>query len=115
MTAPTFTRNGSPFTPVDTTILKLVRGGTLPSVGALLRNGVSFPMIDTRPLRWHQGSTNPAGILDTLGVTAKLALSTRRLRAAYAGACIQVRRSSDNTTQDIGFDGSGNLDTREPS
>jgi hypothetical protein len=50
-------------------------------------------------------------ILDTLGVTAKLALSTRKLRSAYAGSAIQVRRSSDNTTQDIGFDGSGNLDT----
>jgi hypothetical protein len=50
-------------------------------------------------------------ILDTLGVTAKLALSTRKLRTAYAGSALQVRRSSDNTTQDIGFDGSGNLDT----
>lgn len=29
----------------------------------------------------------------------------RKLRAAYAGAAIRVRRSSDNTEQDIGFSG----------
>jgi len=37
--------------------------------------------------------------------------SLRKLRSAYSGSCIQVRRSSDNALQDIGFDGSGNLDT----
>jgi hypothetical protein len=57
------------------------------------------------------GGGGGGNILDTLGVTAKLALSTRKLRSAYAGSALQVRRSSDNTTQDIGFDGSGNLDT----
>lgn len=31
--------------------------------------------------------------------------SLRLTRAAYAGDCIKVRRSSDDTTQDIGFDG----------
>lgn len=33
--------------------------------------------------------------------------SMRRRRAAYAGACIRVRRSSDNAEQDIGFDAIG--------
>lgn len=33
-----------------------------------------------------------------------------KLRTAYAGAAIRVRRSSDNAEQDISFDGSGNLD-----
>jgi hypothetical protein len=37
--------------------------------------------------------------------------SLRKLRSSYSGNCIQVRRSSDNALQDIGFDGSGNLDT----
>jgi hypothetical protein len=36
--------------------------------------------------------------------------SLRRLRGSYAGSCIRVRRSSDNTEQDIGF-ASGVLDT----
>lgn len=36
---------------------------------------------------------------------ASAAYSLRKIRTAYAGNCIKVRRSSDNTTQDIGFSG----------
>lgn len=39
------------------------------------------------------------------------AYSLRKLSNSYTGSAIQVRRSSDNTVQDIGFDGAGNLDT----
>lgn len=42
---------------------------------------------------------------------AAAAYSLRKLRIAYTGYAIRVRRSSDNTSQDIGFDGNGNLDT----
>ena len=48
------------------------------------------------------------GILDTY--TAKAAYALRRLSSAYAGKCLRVRRSSDNTEQDIDFDGSGIID-----
>ena len=41
---------------------------------------------------------------------AQGAYSLRKLRSAYTGNCIRVRRSSDNTTQDIGFNGT-ELDT----
>ena len=34
----------------------------------------------------------------------------RKLRTAYSGSLIRVRRDSDNAEQDIGFDGNGNLD-----
>jgi hypothetical protein len=34
---------------------------------------------------------------------AKVAYSMRKLSSTYTGACIRVRRSSDNTEQDIGF------------
>jgi hypothetical protein len=34
---------------------------------------------------------------------AAAAYSLRKLRSAYTGNCIEVRRSSDNTTQNIGF------------
>jgi hypothetical protein len=51
-----------------------------------------------------------ANLIDAVGVTAQRAYSTRKLRGAYAGSAIQVRRSSDNTTLDIGFVGN-NLDT----
>jgi hypothetical protein len=36
--------------------------------------------------------------------------SLRKLKSTYAGAAIKVRRSSDNTTQDIGFIGNGEPD-----
>lgn len=39
------------------------------------------------------------------GLTASLAVSVRLLRSSYAGPCLRVRRSSDNTEQDIGFNG----------
>lgn len=42
--------------------------------------------------------------------TPAVAYSTRKLRTAYSGACLRVRRSSDSTEQDIGFSG-GKLDT----
>lgn len=42
---------------------------------------------------------------------AVLACSVRKISGAYTGDCMTVRRASDNTEQDIGFDASGNLDT----
>lgn len=50
-------------------------------------------------------------LLDSLSTTPAVAYSTRKLRSAYAGSALRVRRSSDDAEQDIGFDGSGNLDT----
>jgi hypothetical protein len=49
------------------------------------------------------------GLLD-LYPSAAAAYSLRKLRAAYTGSAIRVRRSSDNAETDIGFSG-GNLDT----
>ena len=43
-----------------------------------------------------------AGLLD-LYPTAQFGYSFRRLRDAYTGACIRVRRASDNVETDIGF------------
>lgn len=42
---------------------------------------------------------------------AAAAYSLRLLRSAYSGSAIRVRRSSDNTEQNIGFTASGGLDT----
>jgi hypothetical protein len=42
---------------------------------------------------------------------AAVAYSLRKLRTAYSGSAIRVRRAIDNAEQDIGFDSSGNLDT----
>lgn len=54
--------------------------------------GVILPLLDTYP-------------------NAAAAYSLRKLRTLYTGNAIRVRRSSDNTEQDIGFTATGNLDT----
>jgi hypothetical protein len=51
-----------------------------------------------------------ASLLLDLYPSAAAAYSLRKLRTAYSGSAIRVRRSSDNTEQDIGFV-SGQLDT----
>lgn len=49
-------------------------------------------------------------ILDTYSAAAA-AYSLRKLKSSYTGSAIRVRRSSDNTEQNIGFDTDGGLDT----
>ena len=49
-------------------------------------------------------------ILDTYSA-ASAAYSLRKLKSSYTGSAIRVRRSSDNTEQNIGFDTDGGLDT----
>lgn len=61
-------------------------------------------------LRRTTGSAPAVLPLDAVS-SAQLAVGLRKLRTAYAGNCIEVRRSSDNTTQNIGFNGTGGLDT----
>ena len=53
----------------------------------------------------------PSYILDTLGVTTYAAFSIRKVRGAYSGGCLRLRRSSDNAEADIGFGADGWLDT----
>lgn len=50
------------------------------------------------------------GILDEYSGAAA-AYSVRRLSSTYTDGLIRVRRSSDDTEQDIGFDANGDLDT----
>lgn len=64
------------------------------------------------------------GMLSPLGVSvtqtpllldlvtgAAAAYSLRKLRTAYAGSAVRVRRSSDSAEQDIGFTSAGDFDT----
>lgn len=55
-------------------------------------------------------SVTTLGLLDAYPGAAA-AYSVRKLRNAYTGSAIRVRRSSDNTESDIGFTATGNLDT----
>jgi len=50
------------------------------------------------------------GLLDSYGGAAA-AYSVRRLSSTYTGPLIEVERASDSTTQDIGYDANGDLDT----
>jgi hypothetical protein len=61
--------------------------------------------------RFAGGGVAPyVGLLDDYP-DAAAAYSLRLLKSDYTGDAIRVRRSSDNAEQNIGFDGSGNLDT----
>lgn len=61
--------------------------------------------------QFRAGKTFGSLLLDSISVQASAAYSLRKLRAGYSGACIRVRRSSDNSELDIGFAGAGVLDT----
>ena len=50
-------------------------------------------------------------LLDSFGANVLAAYSFRKLSSSYSGDAVRVRRTSDNTEQDIGFDSNGNLDT----
>jgi len=49
-------------------------------------------------------------LIDEVGVAAVFGLSTRKLRAAYAGNCCTLRRGSDDAESDFGFGADGWLD-----
>lgn len=72
-------------------------------------NQVSRMMLGST-LAWPTGDPNGTYPLDKTG-QADLGLSVRRLSSTYTGFCMRVQRSSDDATQDIGFDGNGDLDT----
>lgn len=62
------------------------------------------------------GLTVPAAaafLLDTYA-NAEAAFSVRRLSSQYTGACMRVRRASDNVEGDIGFDSNNELSLTSP-
>jgi hypothetical protein len=71
---------------------------------------VTGSTLRTRGIAAPPVSSGFIGLLDTYSGAA-VAYSVRLLSSTYAGPAIRVRRSSDNTEQNIGFDSSGNLDT----
>lgn len=63
----------------------------------------------SKQFTYYAGNVTASYLLDTYP-NAKAAYSLRKLSSTYSGSVIRVRRSSDNTEQDIGFDGN-ELDT----
>jgi hypothetical protein len=49
-------------------------------------------------------------ILDDISATALRAYSTRKIRSAYSGNCWRIKRASDSTETDIGFNTNGVID-----
>ena len=62
------------------------------------------------PYQVQPGVPAFTGILDTYTGAAVAYSAARRLSSSYTGSLIRVRRSSDNTEQDIGYNGSNVLD-----
>jgi len=75
-------------------------GGSMPEV-ILFTSALSNA--DRQLLQADQNEYYNILILDRLSASAVTIYSLRRMRGAYTGFCIRVRRSSDNTEQNIGF------------
>lgn len=71
------------------------------------RTGGTVPI--SLKMTWEEVAEAATPLLDTY-TGAAAAYSLRKLRTGETQA-VRVRRASDNTEQDIGFDGSGGLDT----
>jgi hypothetical protein len=71
--------------------------------------GTAISTTDRQLIERNQGEYY--GILVLAVAPSTAAYSLRKLRNAYAGSAIRVRRSSNNAELDIGFTASGDLDT----
>lgn len=61
-------------------------------------------------LHLRVSGTRQVFVLDNISTASTAAYSLRKLRDAYSGSAIRVRRSNDNAEEDIGFTADGNLD-----
>jgi hypothetical protein len=74
----------------------------------LLHRGFMF----TVPTTFFKKTASGGGYLvDNIATAPSFCYSLRKLRSSYNDYCIKIRRNSDNTTQDIGFDANGYVDT----
>ena len=84
--------------------------GTAYTFSVLATNSVGNSVVSTA-----SNAVTPAvvsiPVLTTNSITSVAAFSLRKLYSAYSGPAIKVRRSSDNTEQDISFTASGSIDT----
>jgi uncharacterized coiled-coil protein SlyX len=123
----TYTANGSSGTEAGT-IQKWYTANNATDAGTLVGTGNTYSptsadfgkyiIYEVTPVS-STGATGEASRIsryagtEILGFTSQAvqaAYSLRKLKASYTGNAIRVRRSSDNTTRDIGFTSSGLLD-----
>ena len=82
----------------------------LPSGTLTLSVTVSTAAGGTGAAKTATSTPSFTGVLDSLPASAA-SFSVRRLRSAYSGPLLRVRRSTDSAAQDIGVTVAGNLDT----
>ena len=58
----------------------------------------------------HRAASSSFALDQLASAVACAAYSLLRVRSSYAGACLRVRRSSDNTESDIGFGSNNKID-----
>ena len=93
------TRTEVPVTAINVTIASNNSGYNSP--GICLGGSVTFTASGAVSYLW--GSNGAP--LDAVETTYKLAVGLRKLRSAYSGNAIRIRRATDNEEQDFGFVG----------
>lgn len=100
---------------VTATITGLPEEATVQARVSTINEQGTSATVESNAVTLNAPAPTPTPTGDTLdadmGIAPTRAYSLRKIVAAYAGPAVNVRRSSDNTTQDIGFDADGNLDT----
>ncbi len=97
---------------VSSGALSLPSGVTVSGDGRRLEgSGWQLVLQSSSPLQLVCYERAVLPVLDRMSVQPAAAYSLRRLSAVYAGAAVEVRRSSDGATSAIGFTASGDLDT----
>lgn len=84
--------------------------GTPSSTNAYTPIGSNNSMLVNYARAWQFGATGGGMVLDQIGTSSTAAYSTRKLRGAYTGPAMRVRRSIDNVEFDVGFTTNGELD-----
>jgi prepilin-type N-terminal cleavage/methylation domain-containing protein len=114
-TAHTVSTGSSPTTfsaMVTSGALSLPAGVTVDASGRRIAgNGWTLSMQATSPLQLACFAGSSVFPLDLTSTAKVQGYSLRQVAATYSGPIVLVRRSSDNTTQDIGFTAGGDLDT----
>lgn len=92
-------RTEVPVTAINVTIASNNSGYNSP--GICLGGSVTFTASGATSYAWESNGTP----LDAVATTYKVAVGLRKLRSAYSGAAIRLRRATDNVEADFGFVG----------
>lgn len=69
-----------------------------------------IPVASLAKVKGQDAPSSFTGLFDTV-TSPSIGGGVRRLSSSYTGSLMRIIRASDSSEQDIGYDGSGNLDT----